>query len=141
MQEVYRVSPRISSETIDGEVMILDLETGHYYNLCPTGALVWAFLENGAKADEILEGLLAHFEGEPERIGSSVEGLLAEFKKDRLIAPVSDAPARGASSISPAASRKPFTEPVLNKFTDLKELLLVDPIHEVDHAGWPRAKG
>jgi hypothetical protein len=25
----------------------------------------------------------------------------------------------------------------LNKFTDIKELLLLDPIHEVDEAGWP----
>ncbi|HKX13184.1 MAG TPA: PqqD family protein [bacterium] len=141
MQEVYRVSPRISSEAIDGEVMILDLETGHYYNLCPTGALIWAFLENGARAVDIVEGLLAHFEGEPEQVGRSVEKLLAEFKKDRLIAAVPDAPAREAPPIHSPVPRKPFAEPVLNKFTDLKELLLVDPIHEVDHAGWPRAKG
>jgi hypothetical protein len=140
MQGFYRVSPRISSETIDGEVMILDLETGHYYNLSQSGALVWEFLETGARAGEIVEGLLARFEGEPDQIGRSVEKLLAEFMKDRLIAVVPEAADRGNFQVAGTAPRQPFSEPVFNKFTDLKELLLVDPIHEVDHAGWPRAK-
>ncbi|MBX3014591.1 MAG: hypothetical protein KF832_23935 [Caldilineaceae bacterium] len=33
-----------------------------------------------------------------------------------------------------------FETPVLNEFTDMQERLLLDPIHEVDHAGWPHRK-
>jgi hypothetical protein len=28
----------------------------------------------------------------------------------------------------------------LQKFTDMQELLLLDPIHEVDERGWPHRK-
>ena len=30
-----------------------------------------------------------------------------------------------------------FVTPELHKFTDMQELLLVDPIHEVTEEGWP----
>jgi hypothetical protein len=32
----------------------------------------------------------------------------------------------------------PFVAPVLDKYTDMQELLLLDPIHEVDASGWPK---
>jgi hypothetical protein len=34
-----------------------------------------------------------------------------------------------------------FTQPVLEVYTDMQDLLLLDPIHEVDEeAGWPSPK-
>jgi hypothetical protein len=30
---------------------------------------------------------------------------------------------------------------VLERYTDMQELLLLDPIHDVDQTGWPRRKG
>jgi hypothetical protein len=33
-----------------------------------------------------------------------------------------------------------FSPPVLQKFSDMQELLLVDPIHEVKAEGWPLTK-
>ena len=33
----------------------------------------------------------------------------------------------------------PFTVPGFEKFTDMQDLLLLDPIHDVDETGWPRA--
>jgi hypothetical protein len=35
----------------------------------------------------------------------------------------------------------PFVAPVLRKYTDMQEFMLVDPIHDVDvDAGWPHVK-
>jgi len=52
-----------------------------------------------------------------------------------------------ASAPSPASTRKPslladapFVLPVLERYTDMQELLLIDPIHDVDETGWPRRK-
>jgi len=33
-----------------------------------------------------------------------------------------------------------FEKPKLQKFTDMQDLLLLDPIHEVDEAGWPHTR-
>jgi hypothetical protein len=39
-----------------------------------------------------------------------------------------------------AAPNEPFATPVLEKYTDMEAMLLVDPIHEVNEAGWPQLK-
>ena len=38
------------------------------------------------------------------------------------------------------AAKKPYTAPAVQKYDDLEDLLLLDPIHEVDEAGWPVAR-
>jgi hypothetical protein len=40
------------------------------------------------------------------------------------------------ADVLPAA----FVAPVLHKHTDMQDLLLLDPIHEVDETGWPSVK-
>ena len=40
----------------------------------------------------------------------------------------------------PPASKPDFQEPALQKYTDMEDLLLLDPIHEVDDTGWPNPK-
>ncbi len=34
----------------------------------------------------------------------------------------------------------PYTSPVLETFSDMQEILLLDPVHDVDKAGWPISK-
>ena len=52
--------------------------------------------------------------------------------------------ANGASASPPApgasdgAALGAFAPPAFEKFTDMEELLLLDPIHEVGDTGWPR---
>jgi len=48
----------------------------------------------------------------------------------------------GSSAPVEAAPRakEPFERPVLEKFTDVQELLALDPVHDVDGSGWPRPK-
>jgi hypothetical protein len=36
--------------------------------------------------------------------------------------------------------KSPFEMPKLSKYTDMEDLLALDPIHEVDEMGWPNAK-
>ena len=36
--------------------------------------------------------------------------------------------------------RPGFVPPSLHKYVDMQELLLLDPIHEVDETGWPSIK-
>lgn len=46
----------------------------------------------------------------------------------------------GASLTQPAAhaGKKAFLAPQINKYEDMKELLLLDPIHDVSVGGWPQ---
>jgi hypothetical protein len=43
--------------------------------------------------------------------------------------------------MEPPDYKLPFQKPLLQKYTDMEALLLVDPIHEVDEEeGWPKQK-
>jgi hypothetical protein len=68
-----------------------------------------------------------------------VEELLAE---DLLVAGAPpSAPANSEGVESAVASGVAFVEPVLHKYTDMQEFMLVDPIHDVEaDVGWPHVK-
>jgi hypothetical protein len=126
-------------ETIEGEVILIDLDTGTYYSLRDTGAVVWQGIQDGAETSQIVDTLTSSYEGASDEIVSAVADLLEELTGEGLIEPVDgDTPAAGARVPSvPAPGRPPFRAPVLEKHTDMQDLILLDPVHEVDARGWP----
>ncbi len=140
-------NPKITHQTIDGEVVIVNLGTGSYYSLDGAGADIWNCLENGATIGEIVTYISQRFDGNFGEITSAIERLAAELKAEGLIGEESDdgqgknletraMPVDG----TPQVARKQFSPPVLNKYTDMQDLLLLDPIHDVDETGWPTVK-
>jgi hypothetical protein len=141
----FRVnSPRVMHETIEGEVILIDLTTGSYYSLRAAGAAVWHAIEHGADEDGIGDAVELRYEGSSEEIRSAVGSLLGELAAEGLIEPadaneVSDARTASTAPPSGANGRTPFEVPVLEKHTDMQDLILLDPVHEVDQRGWPHA--
>ena len=137
----FRVNdPNVIYETIEGEVILIDLKSGTYYSLRDAGAAVWQALERGADEGEIGAELERRYEGSPEEMREAVRRLVAELEGEGLIRAESgaDAPAAGpAPSENGAPARKPFQPPVLEKHTDMQDLILIDPVHEVGAQGWP----
>ena len=133
-------SPQVIHEAIDGEVVVINLENGKYYSLRGSGARVWAGVADRAGVDEIAAHLARSYHGADEA-GASVAAFLAELESEELIVPSSEDPGPWAPSEPHNGARSPFEPPVLERFTDMQDLLLLDPVHEVDEAqGWPRAK-
>ncbi len=51
----FRVNtPTVTHETIDGEAVIINLDSGSYYSLVDVGATVWQFLYQRAPVSEIV---------------------------------------------------------------------------------------
>ncbi len=133
----FRVGPEIVHETVDGEVIAIDLVSGSYYSLAGSGPAVWELLGNGASGAEIAAALAGRFEADEEAIGNAVSALLDQLRESGLI--VSDEEAGEAAPPAVSLSEKaPFEAPRLERYTDMKDYFLLDPIHEVDTAGWPR---
>jgi hypothetical protein len=127
-------------ETFDDEVVIVNLESGSYYSLDHVGATIWHWLEQGAHVSAIQQNIAARYQGDPAEIQGSVQKFLDELLKESLVL-AHDAPDSERDSSSEIAGEKvAFVAPVLNKYTDMEELLLLDPIHEVDELGWPAAR-
>jgi hypothetical protein len=142
----YKISrPQIIREQFDEEVVIVDLETGSYYALGGAGGDVWSGIEAGENQSQIVSRLVNSYSGEKEEIEAATLRLLEELQQEELIAPQDSAPQAGSTPDADSADKnngdKPaFEAPILQKFTDMQALLLLDPIHEVDSAGWPQPK-
>jgi hypothetical protein len=135
----YRVnSPQVINETIDGEAIMINLATGSYYSLDRVGGEVWSLLEASLAVDDIVAELGRRYEATEDDIRRGVNDLLQRLLGEELLLPCDDAEPVRAFSMEPApAKRPPFHPPKLEKFTDMQDLILLDPVHEVDSRGWP----
>lgn len=139
----FRVNtPTVTHETIDGEAVIINLDSGNYYSLLEAGSFIWGLFEKGASANEVQNSVLQNYEGDAADIDRGVQDLLAQLQQENLIVPVAGAvEVSDLSHVVPSNNNheKPsFTPPSLHKYSDMQELLLLDPIHDVDDAGWPK---
>jgi hypothetical protein len=129
-------SPPIIQETIDQETIMVNLETGSYYSLNPVGTYIWSALESGAAVGDLAAGVAQRFAADPAAVEPDVRPFVDRLAEEKLIVPreddVSAAPAQGSSAAGVA-----YQPPTLDRYTDMQELLLLDPVHEVDTAGWP----
>lgn len=140
---IYRINaPQVIGEVIDDEAIIVNLDSGAYYSLRGSGARTWELLTTGATLGYIVDALVAEYPAASEAVQPAVAALLAELEAEQLVSHSTQtdgsAPPPGPAQSSRAG--QPFVAPVLEKFTDMADLLLLDPIHDVDAAGWPQPK-
>ena len=129
---IYRVnSADVVHETIEGEVIAIDLARGSYYNLAGSGVTIWSQLAEGASASSIAAG----FEGaEADEVEREVAALIDRLAAESLIV---EQPDRACNGTTPTPKPVPFEAPRFEKYDDMQDYFLLDPIHEVDASGWP----
>jgi Coenzyme PQQ synthesis protein D (PqqD) len=136
----FRVNSQIIWETIEGEVLLINLGTGNYYSLRGTGAAIWNAVERGARVSETLEFVERAYEGEHE-LEAALIRFLEEVVAEELVIPIPPDGEETTALDETILSDAPFETPVLEKFTDMQDLVLLDPVHDIDSAeGWPRTK-
>ena len=141
----YRVNkPSVIEEVLDGEAVIVNLTTGSYYSTEQSGAMIWGLLGQGATVPDIVAHLRAHHTEVPNDVDTLVNRWLDFLESESLIVgePLGEAPAtqsRTGAATEKGQTKTPFMEPKIEKYTDMADLLLLDPIHDVQETGWPRA--
>ena len=132
-------SPNVIHEVIDDEAVVVDMKNGTYYSLEGAGADIWSLLERGDSVGQVVDALAARFSGGRETIEAGVQELVSRLREEKLIVPETSPPDGSQPSDREVASGepRPFQKPALKKYTDMEELLLLDPIHDVEKSGWP----
>jgi hypothetical protein len=136
----YRLAgTEVVSESVDGELLIINLADGTYYSSDGAGDQIWALLVKHATLVDIAAWLGARYGADSAEMQRTVLDFVEELEREQLVVPyVGDAPPAPGL---PSGSGQAFRPPVLHKFTDFQDLLRLDPVHEVDRsAGWPHAK-
>jgi hypothetical protein len=107
--------------------------------LTGSGGEIWSLVGAGGSSAQIRAELARRHQCSEGEIRGAVDSFLAELEREELVEDNDLAPVdRPALPGEPAASWAP---PTLERYDDMRDFLLVDPIHEVDETGWPSAKG
>jgi hypothetical protein len=125
-------SDRVVSETIDGEVVAIDLESGRYYSLEGPAARAWEAIQAGQDVDGIVAAVAAEAGVGADEARADVTAFLAELQTEGLLLA-----GNGDSPPAPGPGRVPL---VLHRYTDMQDLIVLDPIHDVDETGWPNRR-
>ncbi len=138
----YQVnSPNVIQETIEDEVIIADLTRGTYYSLEKVGAAVWnAVINERQTLAEIVEAFSQECNVSRVEVERNIKEFVAQLHEEYLIV-IDDSEDQAATSHDQTnlsnGKTTIFEKPTLHKYTDMEQILLLDPIHNVDETGWP----
>jgi hypothetical protein len=133
METTYQISSaKIAHQNIDGEVIVIHYDTGHYYSLSGAAAALWQALTKPQTFDH----LRARFEAFPPRAEDAVKEFLRALVNEGLLETTA------ADAVSDRSGPTiPFGELIIEKYADMQTILLADPIHDVEQEeGWPRLR-
>lgn len=147
LEENYRPNtPNVIHEIINGEAVMINLEKGYYYSLDPTGSAIWQLLDQGMTVSQIVIVLQQQYAGSQTMFETGIhdfflqlqtENLIVSYERPERSKDVIEQSAAGTNSDGMGQNQAAFVAPMLHKYTDIEDLLLLDPIHEVDETGWP----
>ena len=138
MTEHFRLANSVVHEQFGDETVIVNLDTGRYYNLQGSAEAIWVLAVGGILRQQILDKVTGAFAGESSEIAKVTADFLDELLAEGLLERFEGEACPGGKP--PSVAGGPFIKPHLQKYMDMEELLKLDPIHMVDEIGWPNAK-
>jgi hypothetical protein len=123
----------VVSEQFEEDFVVLDLNSGRYFALGGAAAQLWQALIAGVSVEAILAKV-----ADKDGRHASIYEFIGKLTDYGLIAP---AERTGVPVAAPAELARIDAGLDIQVFDDLAELLIADPIHDVDEdAGWPHRK-
>ena len=135
----YRIapSPNIGARSFGDEVVVANFLSGVYYSLLGSAAQVWEGLMAGVPLDRVADAVARAGNADPEAFAAAAQKLVADLVAERLVVVAEPYEASEWSPAPPDGGR--YDLPVLERYTDMQDLLLLDPVHDVEDMGWPHA--
>jgi hypothetical protein len=114
---------------IEGEAVVMNLDTGLYFSFNPAATLIWQKITESHPSEDAIR----EFAGPQNRH-------FVEFLLDQKLVSREGTPAAAddsETSLSPLAGTAEW-----HTFSDMKELLLLDPVHDIalSEHGWPEPR-
>ena len=82
---LIRRNPGAISSDLDGEVVILDMESGKYHGLDTTGTRIWELLEDQISFNEIVLQLMSEYPVEQEQCATDVKEFIYQMMDSGLV--------------------------------------------------------
>jgi hypothetical protein len=124
-------APACIAEAVEDDLIVINLNTGRYYNMRHETVATWRALTQGVAPEQLIAANNWSAD-QTSRFKAHVQHLLDE---QILVPSVEQIEVPAAPCIEINHAHEPFQVDV---FTDMEEMLLLDPIHDAStDAGWP----
>jgi hypothetical protein len=131
-------SDKILAKEFDGELTLINLDTGVYFAAGGATLDIWQALTSGRALGETAQDLARRFKiAESDASGhvTRIVGMLVGY--GLLVA--SATAASSTSGGEPRIDSAVWSDPWLESYGDMQDLLLLDPVHDVQGGSWPKA--
>lgn len=126
-------------DTIDGEVLAIRSDTGAYYSMTGAAATCWVAVVGGHSLDDIAHAVATHHGTTAAEVTDAIAAFADSLVDEALLMRSTAATAGAPADLPAETAGTAWQSPTFDKYTDMQDLLLFDPIHEVKPAGWPHA--
>ena len=128
--------PVTASEDFAGETVVIHFDRGTYFSFRGSAGTIWSFLQAPTSIAAIVAAVQAQAHPPSADFESMLTTFVAKLAEHDLI---TSAPAAAEPPVISAEAIASLAEPPdLEIYTDLAELIAMDPVHEIDIlTGWP----
>jgi len=134
----YEVADKnIISKLFDNELTLINLANGQYFAAGGSAVDFWELAAVGAAPETVVEAIVTRYDASADVVRADIDRVAELFIQNGLI---KTAAAKAINiNLPPPAAVKPWKAGWLEVYGDMKDLLLLDPIHDVEQE-WPEAK-
>jgi hypothetical protein len=80
-----RIRKDVVFRDLEGELVLLNLATGVYFGLDPIGTRIWALIDDGRTADEIVGVITAEYEVDEDACRADLARFLVALRDNDLV--------------------------------------------------------
>lgn len=123
----------LAAEEFDGETVLIDVVRGLYFSLGGSATELWRAFSVPRSEAEVVETLSTQLaEADPNGLANAIHSM----RENQLLIAAPEATSPRPNKF--VATSLSFTLPVVEVYSDLADLIAIDPVHEVNaSAGWP----
>jgi hypothetical protein len=85
LQSRIRIPEDVLFHDLDGEALLLNLETNRYYGVDRLGAHIWSLLNENGSVAAAYQAILGAYDVEPERLQADLLALLNKLAEQGLV--------------------------------------------------------
>ncbi|MFC1452057.1 PqqD family protein [Verrucomicrobiota bacterium] len=143
METSLEVPENVASEVLDGEAILIHLDSGTYCSMDKVGTGIWERIAGGSSPGEIASFLTSRYDVAPDQAQRDVLDFVGRLVEEGLIT-VGEARPAGAppSDMASSEPRAPYAPPELEVYDDMRHLLAIDPpTPGLENIIWPQEDG
>lgn len=83
--QLYQRNPQAMASELEGNLILLNLEDGQYYDIGGAGTVLWGWLEEPHSAEQLVTRLTGSFDVDAETAARDVTAFLTELEAQGLV--------------------------------------------------------